>query len=82
MNLEYRRPLIDMDHDRAIMSAPWKPVDFPVSKLAQMAAYYDVQIRDAETKERINLRDLPGITTNGGQICDVTNGPCNCGAWH
>ncbi|OGZ33121.1 MAG: hypothetical protein A2V69_01740 [Candidatus Portnoybacteria bacterium RBG_13_40_8] len=22
------------------------------------------------------------LGTNGGQPCDVTEGPCSCGAWH
>jgi len=22
------------------------------------------------------------LGTNGGQRCDVTKGPCSCGAWH
>lgn len=22
------------------------------------------------------------VGTNGGQNCDVTSGPCSCGAWH
>ena len=23
-----------------------------------------------------------GMGTNGGRRCDVSNGPCSCGAWH
>ena len=26
--------------------------------------------------------DLVNLGTNGGQRCDVTSGPCSCGAWH
>lgn len=24
----------------------------------------------------------PALGRNGGQKCDVTSGPCSCGAWH
>lgn len=24
----------------------------------------------------------PELGRNGGQKCDVTSGPCSCGAWH
>jgi len=24
----------------------------------------------------------PALGCNGGQKCDVTDGPCSCGAWH
>lgn len=24
----------------------------------------------------------PKLGENGGQKCDVTSGPCSCGAWH
>lgn len=24
----------------------------------------------------------PALGRNGGQKCDVTEGPCSCGAWH
>ena len=24
----------------------------------------------------------PALGFNGGQKCDVTEGPCSCGAWH
>jgi len=26
--------------------------------------------------------ELVGLGTNGGRKCDVSEGPCNCGAWH
>jgi hypothetical protein len=25
---------------------------------------------------------LVDLGTNGGRRCDVTSGPCSCGAWH
>lgn len=74
MGLEYRLPLTSNEG--------WRPIDFSINRIARMAAYQDVQVRDAETKERIALKDLPGIRTNGGQICDVSSGPCSCGAFH
>lgn len=31
----------------------------------------------------IHLMDAhPELGRNGGQKCDVTRGPCACGAWH
>lgn len=35
----------------------------------------DLQLLDAHA-EHINMG------TNGGVRCDVTSGPCACGAWH
>jgi hypothetical protein len=32
----------------------------------------DTQVMDAH----------PAVGYNGGQKCDVTKGPCSCGAWH
>lgn len=26
--------------------------------------------------------NLPAVGYNGGVKCDVTKGPCSCGAWH
>jgi hypothetical protein len=26
--------------------------------------------------------DYAPLGRNGGQVCDVTSGPCSCGAWH
>ena len=28
------------------------------------------------------LDKLPAVGYNGGVKCDVTKGPCSCGAWH
>jgi hypothetical protein len=28
------------------------------------------------------LDNLPPVGYNGGVKCDVTEGPCSCGAWH
>lgn len=28
------------------------------------------------------LDDAPAVGYNGGVKCDVTSGPCSCGAWH
>jgi hypothetical protein len=35
----------------------------------------DLQLLDAHA-------DLVNIGSNGGTRCDVTSGPCACGAWH
>lgn len=28
------------------------------------------------------MEEHPALGYNGGQKCDVTWGPCSCGAWH
>jgi hypothetical protein len=28
------------------------------------------------------IDNAPAVGYNGGVKCDVTSGPCNCGAWH
>jgi hypothetical protein len=43
-------------------------------------------MRHAATKNGIDLRKLEAqegrYGTNGGRGCDVSSGPCSCGAWH
>ncbi len=41
----------------------------------------------ATREDNLLLSDIEGlcradVRTNGGVVCDVTNGPCACGAWH
>lgn len=35
----------------------------------------DLSVMDAHER-------YASVGTNGGQTCDVTEGPCSCGAWH
>lgn len=28
------------------------------------------------------IDNAPAVGYNGGRKCDVTSGPCSCGAWH
>lgn len=35
----------------------------------------DMRVMDAHS-------EYVSMGTNGGQRCDVTSGPCACGAWH
>jgi len=35
----------------------------------------DLRVQDAHER-------YASLGTNGGQSCDVTSGPCSCGAWH
>ncbi len=28
------------------------------------------------------IDSAPAVGYNGGRKCDVTSGPCSCGAWH
>lgn len=73
MDLEFRKPLVG-DNE-------WHPVT-SIEEIFRKAAYFDIFVGDADTKENIKLQDLPGARVNGGTLCDVSSGPCNCGAWH
>ncbi|KKM92529.1 hypothetical protein LCGC14_1217580 [marine sediment metagenome] len=74
MKLEYRLPCISFKW------APLKATDLQAAavEIVGWKAFMDVQIRDAETKERVTIP----YKRNGGNVCDVDEGPCNCGAWH
>ncbi len=44
-------------------------------------------VRSAMTKDGIDLSVIDRVSeglgpTNGGRRCDVSKGPCSCGAWH
>ena len=75
MRLEWKAPLVG--------NKDWQPMRATTlteagRELAPRASLYDVLCRDADTKELVK----PSYRRNGGQICDVDNGPCSCGAWH
>lgn len=39
----------------------------------------------SDSEGNLDMRKLQNHTVNcynGGQKCDVTTGPCSCGAWH
>lgn len=74
LKLEYKCPLVFEE---------WKPVkaitlEGAAQELATLADMYGVKCRNAETKEIVSLP----YRRNAGRICDVTSGPCSCGAWH
>ena len=77
MKYEWKATLVSNDEWQPMMATSLKNV---AVELAPKAAYYDVQCRNAETKEKVNWRNH--ARTNGGQVCDVSSGPCSCGAWH
>ena len=42
-------------------------------------------MREAMVDGAIDLSiidNAPAVGYNGGRKCDVTSGPCSCGAWH
>lgn len=47
---------------------------------------YDELITQCTDKDGVldvmAIDELPAVGTNGGKKCDVTSGPCSCGAWH
>lgn len=78
MNLEYRAPLC---------SRGWKPVksgslEEAAIELATIRDMWDIQVRNADTKEIVQLPAPYGY--NAGRMCDTPpgGGPCSCGAWH
>ena len=75
MKLEWRAPLVSNEGWKLMRATTPQQA---AAELAASRAVYDVQCRDAETKERITLH----YSRNGGNICDTSHGPCSCGAWH
>ena len=49
---------------------------------------FDGLIQCCTTEDGIDTRLVEAhekycsVGTNGGRRCDVTSGPCSCGAWH
>ena len=71
MRLEYRLPLVSNEG--------WKPLS-SMKEAVRLSSYADIQLRDAETHEAVKLGAPYGF--NEGTRCDVSDGPCACGAWH
>ena len=76
MKFEYRLPLCDRE---------WKPLKSisemgAAREIATLRDMYDVQVRDAVTHKLLELSAPYG--RNAGRMCDVSRGPCCCGAWH
>ncbi len=50
-----------------------------------LRTFSELLTRCTTTKGAVDLSaiaNMPTVGYNGGVKCDVTEGPCSCGAWH
>jgi hypothetical protein len=69
-----------MDIDEKIQDIKQKPEQHRHTfEGLQMCCFHNGAL-DARLMEAHEM--FASLGTNGGRRCDVTTGPCSCGAWH